>query len=70
MVVVLKGFDEEIFLETIQNFKLSSLALAPPLAVLLAKSPKVDNYNLSSVKEAYCGAAPLSQETEEALKKR
>lgn len=69
-VVILKGFDEDVFLETIQNFKIASLALAPPLAVFLAKSPKVEKYDLSCVKEAYCGAAPLSEETENALKKR
>lgn len=70
LVIVLKGFDEDVFLETIQDFKIASLALAPPLAVFLAKTPKLEKYNLSCVEEAYCGAAPLGQEIEGALKKR
>lgn len=69
-VIILKGFDEDIFLETIQDFKISSLALAPPLAVFLAKSSKVEKYDLSCVTEVYCGAAPLSEEIENELKKR
>lgn len=70
LIVVLKGFDEDIFLETIQDFKISTLALAPPLAVFLAKTPKLENYDLSCVQDAYCGAAPLSRGTEDLLKKR
>lgn len=70
LVVVLKGFDEDVFLKTIQDYKISTLTLAPPLAVFLAKSPKLDNYDLSSVEEAYCGAAPLSETTENAVRKR
>ena len=37
----------------------------PPVAVLLAKDPQVANYDLSSVRTALCGAAPLSRETQE-----
>lgn len=70
MVIVMKRFDEDVFLKTIQDFKISSLMLVPPLAVFLTKTPKAEQYDLSCIQEAYCGAAPLSVETEKALKKR
>lgn len=44
--------------------------MVPPLMVFLAKHPLVDNYDISSVRELLCGAAPLSKETEDAVYKR
>ena len=38
--------------------------------VLLAKHPRVSEYDLSSVKRILCGAAPLSAEIEDAVLKR
>ena len=40
------------------------LPLSPPLVLFLAKSPLVKDYDLSSVKNITCGAAPLASETE------
>lgn len=69
-VIVLKRFEEDIFLKTIQDYKIKNLALAPPLLVFLAKSKKVDEYDLSCVKMVACGAAPLSKEVEDQVIKR
>ncbi|XP_050515863.1 uncharacterized protein LOC114340025 [Diabrotica virgifera virgifera] len=69
-LMVFKHFDEDIFLKAVQDYKISTLLVAPPLAVLLAKSPKVDKYDLRSVKEIISGAAPMSKETEGALRNR
>jgi acyl-coenzyme A synthetase/AMP-(fatty) acid ligase len=44
--------------------------LVPPLVVFLAKADIVDKYDLSSLQRIYCGAAPLSEETETLVKKR
>lgn len=44
--------------------------MVPPLMVFLAKHPLVDNYDLTSLRELLCGAAPLSKETEDAVYKR
>lgn len=38
--------------------------------VLLSKSPLVDRYDLSSLKVIWCGAAPLSKDTEDAVRAR
>lgn len=38
--------------------------------VMLAKSPLVDKYDLSSIRDIGCGAAALSRETEEQVRER
>ena len=47
-----------------------SMILVPPLMIVLAKHPRVSQYDLSSVKRIMCGGAPLSPEIEESAKKR
>ncbi|XP_018574802.1 4-coumarate--CoA ligase 1-like [Anoplophora glabripennis] len=69
-VIVMKRFDEDIFLKSIQDYKIGTLSLAPPLAVFLEKSPKVLKYDLSCIEDIICGAAPLSKHTENAIRKR
>lgn len=44
--------------------------MVPPLMVFFAKHPLVDEYDLSSVLLLLCGAAPLSEELKESIKKR
>ena len=46
------------------------LHIVPPIAVLLAKNPVVDNYDLTSVKYLFCGAAPLGGATQQQLEAR
>lgn len=69
-IIVMARFEEELFLKSIEKYKIPSLWLAPPLLLFLAKSPLVDKYDLSHVREVTSGAAPLSEATEEAVKKR
>lgn len=51
--VILYKFDEKVFLEVIQKFKIQHLNLVPPLMNFLAKHPLVDKYDLSCVKEIW-----------------
>lgn len=44
--------------------------VVPPLLVFLAKHPLVSKYDLSSLKEVMCGAAPLSKDIHVAVKDR
>lgn len=69
-VICLKRFDEDVFLQTIQDYKIKTLVVVPPIALLLAKSPKVDRYDLSSVICIVSGGAPLSQLVEKEVKTR
>lgn len=69
-LVTIPRFDLELFLEVIQNYRITSLNLVPPLILALAKQPIVDNYDLSSVRIIGSGAAPLGQELEKACSDR
>ncbi|KAJ2953351.1 hypothetical protein O0L34_g941 [Tuta absoluta] len=69
-IVFLVRFDEQQFLETIQKYKVNMTTLVPPLAVFLAKHPLVPKYDLTSLNEVWCGAAPLSMEIQSAVTKR
>ena len=49
-VVILPGFEPVSFLETIEKFQISHVYIVPPLALFLAKDPRVPNYSFASVK--------------------
>ena len=68
--VILPRFEPELFLSTIQNYNISRALVVPPLALFLAKHPMVDSFNVSSIKEIFCGGAPLGVEIIMAVKQR
>ncbi|XP_012240593.1 luciferin 4-monooxygenase [Bombus vosnesenskii] len=68
--VILPRFEEKLFLHAIEKYKIEHITVVPPLMVFLAKHPIVDKYNLSSIKEIWCGAAPLSEEIAKMVVKR
>lgn len=61
-IVVLPRFDFRAFLQSIQDFRISTLFLVPPQIILLVKQDIVKEYDLSSVKMAMAGAAPLTND--------
>jgi acyl-CoA synthetase (AMP-forming)/AMP-acid ligase II len=61
-LVPMARFDFAEFLGDIQRHRCTVLYIAPPVAVALAKDPIVDRFDLSSVRIAYSGAAPLDGE--------
>ncbi|KAG0266307.1 hypothetical protein BG011_002715 [Mortierella polycephala] len=65
--IVLQKFTPEDFLQTIQEHNIKSLNLVPPQVLLLVKSPLVEKYDISSVRQITAGAAPCSKELIEAL---
>lgn len=65
--VVMTQFVFEKLLQAIQEYKITSLALVPPIILAIAKSPLVSKYDLSSVHSVTSGAAPLGSDTSKAL---
>lgn len=61
-VYVMPRFELEPFLQAVQKYRIQRLEVVPPILVLLAKSPVVDKYDLSSLQLILSGAAPLSAE--------
>ncbi|PCE14571.1 AMP-dependent synthetase [Microbacterium sp. SZ1] len=58
-LVTMPKFDLTDFLRVVQEHRTSWVFIAPPIAVALAKHPLVDEYDMSSVKVIFSGAAPL-----------
>ena len=66
-VVTLPRFDMAQVLGLVQRHRVAHFYAVPPIVLGLAKSPLVDEYDLSSMRRIVCGAAPLGAElTEEA----
>ncbi|PBP26693.1 phenylacetyl-CoA ligase [Diplocarpon rosae] len=69
-VIVLPKFELQSFLSAIQTHKIQTLCLVPPIIILLSKNQNItSNFDLSSVKSIFTGAAPLGAETAEDLQK-
>lgn len=69
-VYIMKQFQYEEFLRAIQDFKVTHLQVAPPIMVMLSKRPETAKYNLSSVTDILCGAAPLSKELQREISRK
>ncbi|MDX1994542.1 MAG: 4-coumarate--CoA ligase family protein [bacterium] len=69
-VVTLPQFEINLFLKTLQDYKITFACLVPPIILALAKHPVVDQYDLSSLRMIFSGAAPLSGDLQEAVHDR
>jgi acyl-CoA synthetase (AMP-forming)/AMP-acid ligase II len=61
-LVTMPRFDLPQFLQLHQDHQLTRAFVAPPMVVALAKHPIVEQYDLSTLKTIFSGAAPLSAE--------
>uniref|UniRef100_A0A914QWQ7 4-coumarate--CoA ligase n=1 Tax=Panagrolaimus davidi TaxID=227884 RepID=A0A914QWQ7_9BILA len=59
--VILTNFDKEIYLQSIQNYKIRELYIVPTLLMFFANDPIVDSFNLSSLEFMNIAAAPTSK---------
>jgi 4-coumarate--CoA ligase len=59
-IVTLPRFDLEQALTLIQERSITRFFVVPPIVLALAKHPLVDQYDLSSLRQVFSGAAPLS----------
>ena len=58
-VVTMPRFDMVQALELVQSQRITRFFAVPPMVLGLAKHPVVDDYDLSSIKQIFSGAAPL-----------
>src|SRR5687768_17327166 len=62
-VIVLPKFDFEQLLKSIEKYKIEELRVVPPVLVQMASAQeKCKQYDLSSVRAVFSGAAPLGEE--------
>ncbi|MEM9135056.1 MAG: AMP-binding protein [Actinomycetota bacterium] len=64
-VVTMPRFDMVEALTAVQEHKITRFYAVPPMVLGLAKAPIVDDYDLSSLKQIFSGAAPLGAELAE-----
>jgi acyl-CoA synthetase (AMP-forming)/AMP-acid ligase II len=60
-VVTMPRFDLEQCLQTLQKYRVTFAPVVPPVVLALAKNPLVDQYELTSLRTIFCGAAPLPE---------
>ena len=61
-VVVMDRFNLDMFCRLVQDFKITYSYVVPPVVLLLAKSPIVLKYDLSSLRMLSSGGAPLTRQ--------
>lgn len=68
--MIMKKFKPQDFLATISTYKINTLFVVPPMVLFLARTPLLDNYDVSSLSTIFCGAAPLSTEIQSIVEKK
>jgi len=69
-LVTMPRFDLALFLQLIQDHRVTRAFLVPPIVLALAKHPIVDDYDLSSLEVIFCGAAPLGADLQQSAAAR
>jgi 4-coumarate--CoA ligase len=69
-VYMLSSFTMKSMLDTIVRYQIGELLLVPPILIRLVRDPIVDQYDLSFITRFSSGAAPLSEEIIQLLKKK
>lgn len=69
-IVTVPRFDLQQSLELIQQHRITRLFAVPPIVLALAKHPLIDDYDLSSLKQVFSGAAPLGADLAQAAAAR
>jgi acyl-CoA synthetase (AMP-forming)/AMP-acid ligase II len=69
-LVTVPRFEPESFLKAIATYRVSRLAVVPPVMQFLAVHPLVAAHDLSSLERITCGAAPLSAALEQKVRER
>jgi 4-coumarate--CoA ligase len=65
---LLRRFDLELWLATVQNKQVTEIALVPPMAIAILMSPVSKKYSLKNIRSASIGAAPLGLDAQMRLK--
>lgn len=71
-VVLMERFRMEKMLRAVDEFRVTHLAVAPPVVVAMAKAKRdvTDGYDLSSLEGISCGGAPLGKDAVAAFKSK
>lgn len=68
LAYIMRRFDLEQFLASIERYQVTEMSLVAAMAVAIIMSPLIKKYSLKSIRCGAAGAAPLSKETQAALR--
>lgn len=60
-IVMLRRFDLELFLDSVEKYGVTLGHIVPPIILALSKHPIVENYKLPTLRTLFSGAAPLDE---------
>ncbi|CAH2989330.1 unnamed protein product [Chilo suppressalis] len=69
-IIFLERFEETMYLQVIQKYKVKALVVAPPTLIVMSKSSVLDMYDVSSVELMHSGGAPLDSDVITLVKSR
>lgn len=69
-IVTLAPYSLSTYLQMVEHHRVTRAFLAPPMALALASTDEVHNYDLSSLHLGLCGGAPLDVDVAEQAQKR
>jgi acyl-CoA synthetase (AMP-forming)/AMP-acid ligase II len=69
-IVTMPRFDLQEFLGLVQKYRATVLPLVPPVVLGMVKHPAVAQFDLSSVRLVFSGAAPLGEDIQRELAKK
>lgn len=67
-ILIMQKFEIITLMELVQKYKVTIAPFVPPIVLAIAKSPLVDNYDLSSIRTVMSGAAPMGKELEDTVR--
>nr|AYC35386.1 4-coumarate--CoA ligase [Vaccinium corymbosum] len=67
-ILIMQKFEINALLELVHKYKVTIAPFVPPIVLAIAKSPVVDNYDLSSIRMVMSGAAPMGKELEDKVR--
>lgn len=62
-VIILPKFDPEVLMRTVEQERATTLYMVPTMLVMLLNHPKINEFDLSSIKTIRYGAAPIATDT-------
>ncbi|KAF2791803.1 4-coumarate-CoA ligase-like protein [Melanomma pulvis-pyrius CBS 109.77] len=65
---IMRRFELESWLKNIERFQITEANMVPPMVIQVINSPLTSKYSLHSIRNGWCGAAPLAAEPQARLK--
>ena len=69
-IISMPRFDFQEFLTTLQKYRVTIAPLVPPIVLGMVKHPAVSQFDLSSIRLIFSGAAPLGEEIARELSRK